>query len=405
MVPDVDVYNLKRSFDRANELLDLGRASTGLSFLRHARRALMPVPVIDRPQPVPTNVLPPLRKRPVGALEDKRIGVIASGGGGGCVSMVGVARAFEEAGIRPALYSACSGSAIWGAMWAAGMSAQEMADFSLSWRAEDYLDIQWARIPRFALSALKGFTGLMKGRALEHLVNERLWNMRVGDTAFPITSIAYNMDLGRIEYFGSERTPEMTIGELVRIAVALPLFIESVPVDGHLYVDGGVIELFPAQPILEDGHFDHVFGLNFMLPQRFEAQDITGWTERLGGFMQASRQLQQGNHLEMARRARRELGEHFTLIDPIDPSLLRGVSFYDLFIDRHQWPALILEGHAAATRALDAWRRPRATLSRRRPQPPRRPPSARLPAGRRRTQASAPTRPARPPAGSSAACR
>ncbi len=370
MFPDFDIYNVKRGFERANELLDLGRASAGVSFLNHARRVLMPLPVIDRPQPVPTDILPPLRERPLAALNGKRIGVIASGGGGGCVAMVGVARAFEEAGIRPALYSACSGSAIWGAMWAAGMSAQEMADFSLSWRAEDYLDIQWARISHFALSALKGFTGLMKGEALEHLFNERLWNMRIGDTAFPITSIAYNMDLGRVEYFGTQHTPELTVGELVRIAVALPLFIESVPVDGHLYVDGGVIELFPAQPILEDGECDHVFGLNFMLPLGFEAQDITGWAERRGGFMQASRQLQQGNHLEMARRARRELGEHFTLIDPIDPSLLRGVSFYDLFIDRRQWPALIRQGHAEATRALDRLRAstPQMTRSARRSQ-------------------------------------
>lgn len=356
MALDIDLYNLKRDFERANELLDLGRASAGLSFLRHARRVLMPLPVIDRPQPISGDVFPPLRRRPIAALEGARIGVIASGGGGGCVAMVGVARAFEEAGIRPALFSACSGGAIWGAMWAAGMSAQEMADFSLSWRAEDYLDIQWARIPRFALSALKGFTGLMKGQALEHLFNERLWSMRVGDTAFPMSSIVYNMDLGRVEYFGTERTPELTIGELVRIAVALPVFIESVPVGGHLYVDGGIIELFPAQPILEGGEFDHVFGLNFMLPPRFEAQDITGWGERRWGILQASRQLQQGYHLEMARRARRELGERFTLIDPIDPSLLRGVSFYDLFIDRRQWPALIRHGHAAATRALDALR-------------------------------------------------
>ena len=356
MVPDLDIYNLKRGFERTNELLDLGRASTGLSFLNHARRVLMPLPVIDRRGPVPSDILPPFRRRPIGALKGKRIGVIASGGGGGCVAMVGVVRAFEEAGIRPALYSACSGSAIWGAMWAAGMDAQEMADFSLSWRAEDYLDVQWTRIPSFALSALKGFTGLMKGEALEHLFNERLWSMPIGAAAFPITSIAYNMDLGRVEYFGSEHTPEMTVGELVRIAVALPMFIESVPVDGHLYVDGGVIELFPAQPILEDGGFDHVFGVNFMLPQGFEAQDITGWSGRHGGFLEASRQMQQGNHLEMARRARERLGEHFTLIDPIDPALLRGVSFYDLFIDRREWPALIGQGHEAATRALDGLR-------------------------------------------------
>jgi len=360
MTIDMDVYNVKRSLERASELLALGRASAGLSFLRHARRALMPLPLIDRPQPVPADVLPPLRRRPIAAFRGKRIGVIASGGGGGCVATVGVARAFEEAGVRPAAYSGCSGGAIWGAMWAAGMSAQEMTDFSLSWRAEDYLDVQWGRIPRFALTALKGFTGLMKGEALEHLFNDRLWNMPLGNTAFPISSIAYNMDLGRVEYFGTEQTPDLTIGEFVRIAVALPLFIESVPFDGHLYVDGGIIDLFPAEPILADGKLDHVFGLNFMLPRRFEADDITGWSERRGGFMQASRQVQQGHHLELAKRARNELGERLTIIDPIDPSLLRGVSFYDLFIDRRRWPELISQGHSEAARTLNAWRRANA---------------------------------------------
>ena len=108
--------------------------------------------------------------------------------------------------------------------------------------------------------------------------------------------------------------------------------------------------------MLEDGGFDHIFGLNFMLPPRFEAADITGWGTRAGGVLEASRQLQQGTHLEMARRARRELGPSFTLIDPIDASLLRGVSFYDLFIDRREWPALIRQGYMAATEALDGLR-------------------------------------------------
>jgi NTE family protein len=139
-MPDLDLYNLKRGFERTNELLDLSRASAGISFLRHARRVFLPLPIVDRPEEPPGELFPELSPRPVPALAGKRIGVIASGGGGGCVSMVGVARAFEEAGIRPASYSASSGGTIWGAMWASGMSAQEMADFSLSWRPEDYLD-------------------------------------------------------------------------------------------------------------------------------------------------------------------------------------------------------------------------------------------------------------------------
>ena len=158
------------------------------------------------------------------------------------------------------------------------------------------------------------------------------------------------------EYLGSEQTPDVTIGELVRIAIALPVFIEAVPVGGHLYVDGGLIELFPAQPVLERSGFDHVFGLNFMLPPQFEPENITGWQDSRMGILRASRQFQQGYHLEYARRAKRELGDRFTIIDPCDYRELRGTMFYDLFIDRSHWPRLIQQGYEATTRALEPFR-------------------------------------------------
>jgi predicted acylesterase/phospholipase RssA len=129
-----------------------------------------------------------------------------------------------------------------------------------------------------------------------------------------------------------------------------------VPVRGHLYVDGGLIELFPAEPVLERGGVDHVFGLNFMLPPQFEAEDISGWQDTRLGILKASRQFQQGYHLEYARRAKRRLGDSLTIIDPVDAQELRGVSFYDLFIDRSHWPRMIKQGYEAATRALEPFR-------------------------------------------------
>ncbi len=354
----LDLYSIKREFARVNEMLDLATATADLGFLLRARRALLPLPLLDRPRPVDVaGVLPPFRSRPARALEGRRIAVVATGGGGGAVATVGIARAFEEAGIEPALIVGCSGGAIWGAMWASGMSAGEMAEFSLSWRPEDYLDIQWLRLPRFALSAFSGFTGIAAGEAIEHLVDERLRAMPVGETGIPFQSIVYNMDLGSVEYFGTRQTPEVTIGHLVRVAIALPVFIQSVPVRGHLYVDGGIIELWPAEPVLESEAFDHVFGLNFMLPAGFRPQDITGWGTRPFGILQASRQLEQGYHLEMARRAMHRLGDRLTLIDPVEADELRGVRFYDLFIDRSHWPRLIRQGYEAATEALKPFRR------------------------------------------------
>ncbi|MGZ5412102.1 MAG: patatin-like phospholipase family protein [Solirubrobacterales bacterium] len=354
----LDLYEVKTQFERFAEWLDLGAVAADIGFLRRARRALLPLPLIDRPKPVdPAGALPPLRSRPVAGLQGKRVALVASGGGGAGVALAGVKRAFEEAEIEPAEIIGCSGGAIWGTMWAAGMSSDEMTEFSLSWRPEDYLDIQWLGLPRFALSAMRGFTGLAKGEAIERLFDARLTAMPCGETPVPITTIVYNMDRGKVEYFGSARTPEVTVGHLVRVAIALPLFIESVSVRGHLYVDGGIIETWPARPAIDDdGGFDHVFGVNLMLPKGFEPRDISGWPARTGGLLEASRQLQQGYHLELARRARDELGERLTLIEPVDEAETRGVSFYDLFLDRAQWPRLIRQGYEEASRALEGLR-------------------------------------------------
>jgi NTE family protein len=352
----LDLYALKREFERINELIDVGSALADLGFLARARRALLPLPIVDRHQARDAPVFEPLTPAPIPALRAKRIAVIGSGGGGACAGLVGVARAFEEAGVRPEVIVACSGSAIWASMWAAGLTSDEMAEFSLSWRGEDYLDIQWAKLPRFALSALRGFSGLAKGEAIEHLFNQRVLGLRAGELEIPLTTIVYNMDLGRVEYFGTRTTPGVTIGELVRIAIALPLFVEAVRVNGHLYVDGGIIELIPAEPVIADGGFDHVFALNFMLPAGLEPADISGWEKQRAGILRASRQLQQGYHLEFARRARDRLGDKLILVDPVDYDLLRGVSFYDLFIDRSRWPHIMRQGYDAMRSALDRFR-------------------------------------------------
>lgn len=374
---DLDLYNVLLGFGWARERGELVRATLDPGFLMRARRALFPLPVVDRPPQPDPDLFGPLRAHPIPALEGRRVALIAGGGAGACVSLIGVRRAFEEAGVEPSLITACSGGTIWGSMWAAGMSAQEMADFSLSWHLEDYLDVQWAKVPRYAAAALKGFTGLAKGEAIERTFDGRLGEFAAGRLEIPLESIVFDMDRARVEYFGSLSTPELTVGRLVRIAIALPVFIEAVEVNGHLYVDGGIIELLPAQPILADGGFDHVFAVNFMLPPQLEAEDITGWQEKPMGVLRASRQAEQGVQLEFARRLRSELGERLTVIDAADHRLLRGPAFYDLFLDRSRWPELILEGHRRASLSLDRLRRAGAAGRARR-------------AGRRRARATAP---------------
>jgi predicted acylesterase/phospholipase RssA len=302
----------------ARTVVELAGRARDPGFIMNARRTLLPLPIVDRPSRPPRPVFPSTRARPALALQGKRVAVAGGAGGGRTVALIGVARAFEEARLEPALVSACSGSVLWSAMWAAGLSAEEMADFSLSWRPQDYLGIQWARAPRAALAAARGFTGLAKGRALETLFDRRLWHMTAGETEFPLRTLVYNLNRRRLETFGSEQAPDLRLGELARIAMARAG--EAVRVEGDLYVDGSSIEPQPATRLMMD-RLDHVFAL-----------DATG------------RGAVRGD-------------DRLTPIEPYADVVSSGMDLYDLFIDRRRWPDCMLAGYRAGRDALTPFTR------------------------------------------------
>src|ERR671939_1262809 len=121
----LDPFNVKRVLERAGRVRDELAAAADLGFLMNARRALLPLPLVDRAEPVPSEVLPPFARRPAPGLRGKRIAVVGSGGSGACVSLVGVARAFEEAGVRPPAVPARSRPGGRGAVWGAGVDPGE----------------------------------------------------------------------------------------------------------------------------------------------------------------------------------------------------------------------------------------------------------------------------------------
>src|SRR3954449_9478357 len=287
-------------------------------FLVNARRTLLPLPLVDRPSRPPRPVFPSTRARPAAALRGKRVAVAGGAGGGRTVALIGVARAFEEARVEPALISACSGSVLWASMCAAGLNAREMADFSMSWRPQDYLGIQWARAPRAALAAARGFSGIAKGRAVETLFDQRLWHMTAGETEFELRTLVYNVTRRRLEIFGSKQTPDLRLGELARIAVARER--EPVRVEGNLYIDGGAIEPQPATRLMMD-RLDHVFAL-----------DVRG-------------------------RGDIRADDRLTPIEPFDDLVSSGMDLYDLFIDRRRWPDRMLSGYRAGRDALSPFTR------------------------------------------------
>ena len=86
---DLDLYNALLGFGWVRERAELVKATIDPGFLLRARRALFPLPVVDRPAPVRADVFPPFRARPVAGFEGRRVALVAGGGAGACVSLDG----------------------------------------------------------------------------------------------------------------------------------------------------------------------------------------------------------------------------------------------------------------------------------------------------------------------------
>ena len=323
-----------------------------LSFGRVVGRALArgdaPPPEVNL-----ASLFPKTQAQPLAALRGKRIGLVASGGSGATASLVGVKRAFEEAGLEVAAISACSGAMLFASLWACGLSADEMAEFWLRLRGRDYVDPGWRELARAGLRRFRDFGGLLRGEAVERTFRRRLGAMTLGRTRIPLHAVAWNIDRNRVEYLGTRTTPRLSVARAVRTAISIPLFVEPVRIGRHLYGDGGVVSIFPVRPLVDlEEPLDLVLGVNCYCPPGFLGEDIGAWRRRDFAILRASGQLRWSVYLELARENARLLGERLTLIHPVPYSEVRGAKFYESFFDRSRWPAYMRMGRRAASEAL-----------------------------------------------------
>lgn len=335
-------------YARARDLArDLGE---DLSFLRVLVRALGPgareaPPRVDPPFPAAGRFAVP-------GLAGKRIGLVASGGSGATAALCGVRRAFEDAGLEVAAISACSGSALFASLWACGLTGDEMARFWLSLRSRDYLDPDYLALALAPLRAFRGFGGLLRGDAIERTYARRLGDRTLGQTGIPLSAVVWNIDRNQIDYLSSRATPEMQVARAVRVAISIPIMVEPVRIGDHRYADGGIVDIFPVRPLVDEA-LDHVIGLNFYLPRDFAGEDIGDWYDRRFSILRASGQLRYAGYLELAREHVRQLGSRLTLLHPVPYEEVRGARFYESFLDRGRWPQYMRLGYQATRAALE----------------------------------------------------
>ncbi|MBI5500528.1 MAG: patatin-like phospholipase family protein [Deltaproteobacteria bacterium] len=176
-----------------------------------------------------------------------RVGVCLTSGFFGFFAHTGFVLALERLGIRPVAATGSSAGAIVAALWASGRDGPEIRDRLLPLRRAEFWDLA------SPLDWLRGPPGLLRGDAMQRLLEKHLACRTFEECRFPVAVNAFNVGARRATYFRSG-----PLAPAVRASASLPGLFQPARIAGGWYLDGGFVEKTPLAPLLERGDVDVV---------------------------------------------------------------------------------------------------------------------------------------------------
>ncbi len=172
-----------------------------------------------------------------------KTGIVLSGGGARGFAHIGVLKALNEHGIYPDIISAVSAGSIVGCMYADGYKPDEIFDHFSEW------DIY--KILRFYRPGL----GILKAVGIRKTLSKYLSSKNIEDLSIPTIISATNFAKATTEYF-----TEGSIIDAVMASSAVPLVLKPYIINGNMYVDGGLMNNLPVEPLQH--RCDYIIGVN-----------------------------------------------------------------------------------------------------------------------------------------------
>jgi NTE family protein len=172
-----------------------------------------------------------------------KTGLVLSGGGARGIAHLGVLKALEELNIKIDEISGVSAGAIFGAFYAAGQSVSEI-DKMIS--AAKFFDLMNFRI---------GKPGFFNSKSFRTVLEKNLHIQEFEALKIPLTIAATDYKNAEIVYFKT--------GNLIDAVVAsssIPIIFEPCLIDETYYVDGGLLNNFPVEPLV--GNCDVIIGIH-----------------------------------------------------------------------------------------------------------------------------------------------
>ncbi|MFO8129105.1 MAG: patatin-like phospholipase family protein [Bacteroidales bacterium] len=188
--------------------------------------------------------------------QNKKIGIVLCGGGVRGLSQIGILASLEEHGIVPDYVSGASIGAVIGAFYAAGYSPLEMLEIS---RQSSLIKVFRLSLSRKGLSNLKYLR-----RILEKHIKSNTFDALKKKLFISVS----NLNTGRYEIFS-----EGPLFDAVMASSAVPIVFEPQYINGYVYVDGGLLNNFPIEPL--KAHCDKTLGV--FVHNHYETKTIDSW--------------------------------------------------------------------------------------------------------------------------------
>lgn len=163
---------------------------------------------------------------------NKKVGITLSGGGVRGFAHLGVLKALNEYGIYPEIISGASAGALAGLFYADGYTPQESYDIFYHNSLFKFTEVS---VPD------KGFLSIQK---MARILKENIRAKTFEDLDIELFVAASNLNDGVVEYFNS--------GEIIDKVVAsssIPILFKPTIINGKTFVDGGVFDNLPIEPI------------------------------------------------------------------------------------------------------------------------------------------------------------
>jgi len=161
------------------------------------------------------------------------IGLALGAGAARGFAHVGVIKALESQGIRPDVVVGSSAGSVIAALLASGATGNDLNRLALN--------LDEATIADWGLPFAGRFGGLIKGDALQNMINREVQNKAIEQMRIPLGIVATDLQSGKGILFRSGNT-----GLAVRASCSVPGVFQPAVISGKEYVDGGLVAPVPV---------------------------------------------------------------------------------------------------------------------------------------------------------------